>query len=91
MKKTKQELIIEASKEWGTINVTIEDVLSRLFDLIENEKDSLLKDEMKPSNTNLAKFYGLTRQTIGTYKKDKPKIYEALKMYFMQEHKLKKT
>ena len=40
---------------------------------------------MKPNNTNIAHFFGLTRQTIGTYKKDKPRIYEALKMYFMQE------
>ncbi len=37
---------------------------------------------MKPTNTNIAKFYGLTRQTIGTYKKERPKIYEALKRYF---------
>lgn len=42
---------------------------------------------MKPTNTNLAKFYGLTRQTIGAYKKGKPKIYEALKRYFEQENK----
>lgn len=42
---------------------------------------------MKPNNTNLAKFYGLTRQTIGTYKKDKPLTYEALKKYFIEEHK----
>lgn len=43
--------------------------------------------KMKPNNTNLAKFYGLTRQTIGAYKKGKPKIYEALKRYFEQENK----
>jgi len=42
---------------------------------------------MKPTNTNLAHFYGLTRQTIGAYKKGKKLIYEALKSYFIEEHK----
>ena len=39
---------------------------------------------MKPTNTNIAHFYGLTRQTIATYKKEKPRTYEALKKYFME-------
>ena len=39
---------------------------------------------MKPNNTNIAKFYNLDRRTIGTYKKEKKKIYEALKTYFMK-------
>ena len=42
---------------------------------------------MKPTNTNLAKFYGLTRQTIGTYKKEKTILYAAMKEYFIKEHK----
>jgi hypothetical protein len=42
---------------------------------------------LKPNNTNLAKFYGLTRQTIGTYKKDKPLIYRALKEDFIKYNK----
>lgn len=41
---------------------------------------------MKPTNTNLAKFYGLTRQTIGTYKKERPNIYNALKEYFIKNN-----
>ena len=39
---------------------------------------------MKPTNTNIANFYGLTRQTIGTYKKERTLIYEALKEYFIK-------
>jgi len=39
---------------------------------------------MKPTNTNLAEFYGLTRQTIGTYKKSKQRLYEAMKEYFIK-------
>lgn len=38
---------------------------------------------MKPTNTAIAKYYGLTRQTIATYKKVKPETYEALKRYFI--------
>ena len=45
--------------------------------------------QMKPNNTNIAKFYGLTRQTIGTYRKSEilwQKItYEALKNYFIEQ------
>lgn len=40
---------------------------------------------MKPTNINLAKFYGLTRQTIGTYKKKKPILYEAMREYFIKQ------
>ena len=39
---------------------------------------------MKQTNTNIANYYGLTRQTIGTYKKERPKIYNALKEYFIK-------
>ena len=42
---------------------------------------------MKPNNTNIAHFFGLTRQTIGTYKKDKPRLYTAMKEYFEKYHK----
>lgn len=41
---------------------------------------------MKPTNTNLAEFYGLTRQTIATYKKEKPKLYKAMLIFFIMEH-----
>jgi len=41
---------------------------------------------LKPTNTNIAKFYGLTRQTIGTYKKERVKMYEALKEYFIKHN-----
>lgn len=40
---------------------------------------------MKPTNTNIANFYGLTRQTIGTYKKERQLIYNALKNYFIEQ------
>jgi len=43
---------------------------------------------MKPTNTNLAEFYGLTRQTIGTYKNSKnekvKRHYEAMREYFIK-------
>ena len=39
---------------------------------------------MKPTNTNLAEFYGLTRQTIATYKEKKFRTYTALLNYFNQ-------
>ena len=42
---------------------------------------------MKPTNTNLAEFYGLTRQTIATYKKTKINLYNAMKEYFIKEHR----
>ena len=39
---------------------------------------------MKPTNTNLAKFYGLTRQTIGTYKKERYRLYTAMVDYYIK-------
>ena len=45
---------------------------------------------MKPNNTNIAHFYGRTRQTIGTYKKQDPKIYEALKEYFIKQQDIER-
>jgi len=42
---------------------------------------------MTPNNTNLAKFYGLTRQTIGTYKKERFRLYSAMLEYFVRIHK----
>jgi|FLOH01.1.fsa_nt_gi hypothetical protein len=39
---------------------------------------------MKPTNINLAKFYGLTRQTIGTYKKDRYRLYTAMVDYYIK-------
>ncbi|MEA2090952.1 MAG: hypothetical protein U9O83_01140 [Campylobacterota bacterium] len=42
---------------------------------------------MKPTDTNIAEHYGLTRQTIGTYKRSsdvkKNEHYEALKNHFI--------
>ena len=43
---------------------------------------------MKPTNTNIAIFFGLDRRTIGNYKngcKNKKKIYLALKEYFISK------
>ena len=42
--------------------------------------------KMKPTDTNLAKFYGVSRETIRNYKKgaiEKQRLYEALKQYFI--------
>ena len=44
-------------------------------------------DKMKPTQINLANFYGLTRQTIASYQKVKPEIYEALLKHFIDKHK----
>lgn len=41
---------------------------------------------MKPTNTNIAKYYGLTRQTIASYKKAKPLLYKAMKEYFINRN-----
>lgn len=45
---------------------------------------------MKTSDTNLAKFYGLTRQTIATYRKEHKKRYNALREYFEKQVKQSK-
>lgn len=42
---------------------------------------------MKPTYTNLAKFYHLTRQTIATYKKKNPEMFEALRSHFIKRLK----
>jgi hypothetical protein len=39
---------------------------------------------MKPTNTNIAKYFHLTRQTIATYKKKNREHYEALKDRFIK-------
>jgi len=39
---------------------------------------------MKANNTSLAKFYGLTRQTIATYKKKNINLYNAMLEYFIK-------
>lgn len=42
---------------------------------------------VKPTNTNIAIFFGLDRKTIGNYKngcENKKKIYLALKEYFIR-------
>lgn len=40
--------------------------------------------KMKPTNINLAEYYGLTRQTIGSYRKVKPRVYEAMKKDYIK-------
>lgn len=42
---------------------------------------------MKPTHINLAEFYGLTRQTIATYKKKNKSLYEAMLSYFIEMNK----
>lgn len=46
---------------------------------------------MKPTNINLASFYGLTRQTIATYKKSKVNLYNAMREYFIKEQDKKEN
>lgn len=43
---------------------------------------------MKPSDTNLAKFYNLTRQTIANYRNDalKLNLYFAMVEYYLKQH-----
>jgi len=41
---------------------------------------------MKTTNTNLAKFYSLTRQTIATYKKKNINLYNAMREYFISQN-----
>lgn len=41
---------------------------------------------MKPTYKNLAEFYGLTRQTISTWETEKPKVYEAMRKYFIDQN-----
>lgn len=38
---------------------------------------------MKPTDTNLGKFYGLTRQTVATYREKKQNLYKAMVDYYM--------
>jgi len=49
------------------------------------------KETMKPNNTNIANYYGITRQTVGTWKKSTDdkirKHYEALRDYFIEAEK----
>ena len=42
---------------------------------------------MKPTDTNLAKFYELTRQTIASYRVKKINLYKAMVKYFIEENK----
>ena len=39
---------------------------------------------MKVTDTNIAKFYSLTRQTIGTYKRERDRLYNALREYYIK-------
>lgn len=41
----------------------------------------------KPTDTNLGGFYELSRQTIATYRKEKPHTYQALLEYFFKNSK----
>ena len=40
---------------------------------------------MKPTQINLANFYGLTRQTIASYQKVKPRLYTAMVKHFIDQ------
>ena len=43
---------------------------------------------MKPTDTNLAKFYGVSRETIRNYKNgviEKQRLYNAMKKYFIEQ------
>ena len=43
---------------------------------------------MKPSDTNLAKFYDVHRLTIANWRKDKPMLYKAALNFFLTKHNL---
>ena len=38
----------------------------------------------KPTDTNLGEFYGLNRNTIATYRKEKKNLYTAMLEYFIK-------
>lgn len=43
---------------------------------------------MKPTDTNLAKFYGVSRETLRNYKNggiEKQRLYNAMKKYFIEQ------
>lgn len=42
---------------------------------------------MNPSNKNLAEFYGLSRQTIASYKIKKKNLYIAMVEYYLRSNK----
>lgn len=41
---------------------------------------------MKPTLTNLAKFYNLTRQTIASYRDKNTNLYNAMIEYFIKNN-----
>lgn len=44
---------------------------------------------MKPTAINLAKFYGVSRETIRNYRNgsiEKQRLYEAMKLYFISQN-----
>jgi hypothetical protein len=38
----------------------------------------------KPTDTNIGEFFGLSRQTIATYRQVKQRTYQALLEYFIK-------
>ena len=45
---------------------------------------------MKPTDTNIAKYYGVSRETLRNYRKgaiEKQRLYKAMKAYFIEEMK----
>lgn len=45
---------------------------------------------MKPTDTNIAKYYGVTRMTLNNYKNgaiEKQRLYKAMKEYFVVTNK----
>lgn len=42
---------------------------------------------MKPTYTNLAKYFNLTRQTVSNYHKSNSELYEALRDRFIKMNK----
>ena len=44
---------------------------------------------MKPTYTNIAKYYNITRQTASSMEERVPKIYEAMRYCFIKENATK--
>ncbi len=42
---------------------------------------------MKPTYTNIAKYFNLTRQTVRKYEKENQELYEALRDRFIKMNK----
>lgn len=82
-KQKATELIIDLIHSCHRCTLDIERVVDRIF------KEDICKTNapLKPTDTNIAKYYELSRQTIASYRVKKVKLYQAMVKYFLEETK----